>query len=404
MGSAVPRLRRMAVAALAVGSAFALAVTTPAASGAAQPDSASRAALERAVADLALAKLRTTEQQLNAAGRELGFTPLKQSPAGDWVFGYVVATAPTGADSYPDAWLYLAQRVGQKWRYALEGTETFSKLTAQAPFLDGYEKRIYASTFQPPTIMASANPVLRLPFALNVSWGFVGGLHSWDGVNGPHSSIDLNGGDRRVLAAGAGAASAPCSRGPKGWVRIYHDNGYRTDYYHLVNNVNPGGGRVGEGAYLGDTGTDITCGGAASGPHVHFSIGLNNQFVSWHARSAGKWVFMDGSAQYSGYALHGSTRVNPGGSLFNYGPLQANQGIVDTNGGGSINKRSGPGTSHPVVGSVADGTTVTISCWRNGTSHTGRWGTTAVWDRLSDGTWVSDAFLYTGTSTIGPQC
>ncbi|MEU8301275.1 hypothetical protein AB0C04_28800 [Micromonospora sp. NPDC048909] len=34
----------------------------------------------------------------------------------------------------------------------------------------------------------------------------------------------------------------------------------------------------------------------------------------------------------------------------------------------------------------------------NGTSHTGRYGTTALWDRLSDGSWVSDAYLWTGVN------
>jgi LasA protease len=398
-------IRRMAVAMLAAGSALAIGLAGPSAAGA--PDTTSRAALEKAVTALALGRLGTTEQGLHAAGREIGFTPLKESPG--WVFGYVVATAPTGADAYPQAWLYLAQRTGGAWRFALEGTAEFAALTGAAPFLDGTEKRIYASTYQggvstQATIQASANPVLRLPFALNVSWTFSGGLHSWDGVNGPHSSIDLAGGNGQVLAAGAGAASAPCSKGPKGWVRIYHDNGYRTDYYHMTGNVNPGGARVGEGAFLGNIGTDVTCGGSAARPHVHFSIGLNNTFVGWHQRAAGKWVFWDGASQYSGYALHGSTRVDPGGALFNYGALASNQGIVDTNGGGVINKRSGPGTGFPIVGTAADGATVTISCWRNGTTHTGRYGTTSVWDRLTDGSWVSDAFLYTGTSTIGPNC
>jgi hypothetical protein len=48
------------------------------------------------------------------------------------------------------------------------------------------------------------------------------------------------------------------------------------------------------------------------------------------------------------------------------------------------------------AGSLADGETVTISCSRTGTSHTGRWGTSAWWHRLGDGTWISDACVWTG--------
>jgi len=27
-----------------------------------------------------------------------------------------------------------------------------------------------------------------------------------------------------------------------------------------------------------------------------------------------------------------------------------------------------------------------------------------VWDKLSDGTWVSDAFVYSGMVLVGPSC
>ncbi|MEU8015805.1 hypothetical protein AB0B74_07525 [Micromonospora parva] len=34
----------------------------------------------------------------------------------------------------------------------------------------------------------------------------------------------------------------------------------------------------------------------------------------------------------------------------------------------------------------------------NGTTHTGRWGTTDLWNRLTDGTWIPDANHYTGAA------
>jgi LasA protease len=219
-----------------------------------------------------------------------------------------------------------------------------------------------------------------------------GGPHGWAGSDTPYSSIDLAGGDQIVRAAGSGSAYLMC----RGWIRIAHSTGYSTDYYHLWDNISPASGSaISEGAYVGYTGTDITCGGAASARHVHFSLLADGARSSLYQKSFGKWVFWP-TTPYNGYATHGSTVRYPGGGLYNYGRLGSNQGIVDSNGG--------PGTGYPIVGSVADGATVTISCWRNGTSHTGRYGATSVWDKLSDGTWVSDAYVYTGTSTIGPQC
>ena len=73
--------------------------------------------------------------------------------------------------------------------------------------------------------------------------------------------------------------------------------------------------------------------------------------------------------------------------------------------GTPLNKRSGPGTSYPVVGSVPDGATVTIVCQATGTTETGDWGATDLWDCLDDNTYVSDAFVYTGTNDmVAPAC
>lgn len=37
-------------------------------------------------------------------------------------------------------------------------------------------------------------------------------------------------------------------------------------------------------------------------------------------------------------------------------------------------------------------------------SHTGRYGSTTVWNKLTDNTWFSDAFAYTGQNTVGSKC
>ena len=239
---------------------------------------------------------------------------------------------------------------------------------------------------------------MRLPFATGQSWTMSGGPHGspvWD-------AIDLHGGDQVVRAARAGTAYTMC----RGWLRVVHDRGYATDYYHLWNNIWVDGAQVAAGARLGDTGTDVTCGGRATGRHVHFGLRQNGAAVPMAYHIIGKWVIMAGGSAYQGSALHGSTRVNVGGRLYNHGPLGLTQGIVDTNGGTVLNKRNGPGTGYDVVGTVADAATISVACSRNGTSHTGRWGTTRLWNKLTDGTWVSDAFVATGStghSTAGAE-
>jgi hypothetical protein len=73
--------------------------------------------------------------------------------------------------------------------------------------------------------------------------------------------------------------------------------------------------------------------------------------------------------------------------------------------GTPLNKRSGPGTSYPVVGSIPDGSSVTIVCQTSGTTVTGDYGPTSLWDRLDDNTYVSDAWVFTGTNNmVAPPC
>lgn len=320
-----------------------------------------------------------------------------RSERGRWAFGTVVLVAPPRAGSYPRDWLFVAERQDSGWRVGLDGQPSFAELSAVSPVVSAAEKRLFAThggqaSPVAPMVNGDYRTGMRLPWALNQSWSILGGPHAYDAGSGPWSSVDLAGGDQRVLAARGGVAYTPCV----GMVRIIHPDGYASRYYHLWNHVWADGTSVAEGAFLGNTGTETGCGGAASARHVHFSLMYDGQFVPIANHIIGKWLFRDGSAQYGGSALHGSRSVPVGGAVTNYGVLGRAQGIVDANGGTTVNRRSGPGTNHPVVGSLADGVTIDVSCSANGTTHTGRWGATSLWDRLADGTWVSDAFVYTG--------
>jgi len=329
----------------------------------------------------------------------------------EWAFGSAVAVAPPVPDAYPQGWLFVAHREDGRWTVAFEGDVAFPWLTAAAPvdLVSASEKKLFASHGAPtravlekveggdanraakPTAGGDYRTGMRLPYAIGQSWRLTGGPHG-----AARQSIDLAGGDGRVLAARTGTFYVMCASG-RGWVRVVHDRGYSTDYYHLWNN-RTAGGTVNEGTFLGDIGTDVSCGGSATGPHNHFSLRQNSVNVGIAAHNFGKWQPYNGAAEYQGYALHGSARATIGGSLYNYGALGFTQAVVDANGGGVVNRRAGPGSGHAVVGTVTDGATVTIACSARGTSHTGRFDyTTDMWNRLTDGSWISDAYSWTGT-------
>ncbi len=312
-----------------------------------------------------------------------------------WAFGTaVLATAPE-TDEHPEGWLFLAHRDGAEWKVALEGEPVFADLAAAAPVVSDAERTLLTAQGGSTTMgPGDWRTGMALPYAVGQSWGMPGGPHGWSGAAAPWSSLDLAGGDQVVRAARGGTAYTMCT----GWIRVIHDRGYSTDYYHLWNSINVNGLAVGQGAVLGNTGTDVTCGGAASGRHVHFALRQNSAYVGIGNHDIGKWVMQSAGAAYQGSALHGSARVNVGGALYNHGPLGFTQAVMDANGSGVVNKRTGPGTGYGLAGSVGDGATVTVACSANGTSHTGRWGTSSLWNRLTDGTWVSDAYMWTGLS------
>lgn len=70
-----------------------------------------------------------------------------------------------------------------------------------------------------------------------------------------------------------------------------------------------------------------------------------------------------------------------------------------------LNVRSGPGTSYPVVDVLDEGASVAILCQTPGTTVTGPYGTTNIWDCIASGKYVSDAYVKTGSDGyIRPRC
>ncbi|MEU6482321.1 SH3 domain-containing protein [Streptomyces sp. NPDC047017] len=62
-----------------------------------------------------------------------------------------------------------------------------------------------------------------------------------------------------------------------------------------------------------------------------------------------------------------------------------------------LNVRSGPGTGYALVRTLSEGAEVPIYCQSPGTTVTGPYGTSAIWDNIANGQYVSDTYVHTGS-------
>ncbi|WP_089099870.1 SH3 domain-containing protein [Streptomyces hyaluromycini] len=62
-----------------------------------------------------------------------------------------------------------------------------------------------------------------------------------------------------------------------------------------------------------------------------------------------------------------------------------------------LNVRSGPGTSYDITRTLPEGAKVPVYCQTPGTSVSGYYGTSNIWDNISNGEFVADAYVNTGS-------
>ncbi|WP_406041544.1 peptidoglycan DD-metalloendopeptidase family protein [Micromonospora sp. NBC_00898] len=226
-----------------------------------------------------------------------------------------------------------------------------------------------------PAAPAMAAPTFKVPFPCGQSWsGQTRSDHS------PAYAIDFNRTDDLgdpVVASAAGTVDRVTDLGGTSYgkyVRIDHGGGYTTYYAHL-NGFNVSVGQsVGYGKVIGWVGST----GGSTGPHLHYEQRLNGNDIQ--ARFNGALALYWGTKTYTSDNNCSSTTAT---------------GTVNT-AGADLTVRSGPGTGYSAVGSVADGATVTIYCQTSGTTVTGTYGTSSIWDRIGTGRYVSDAYVHTG--------
>ncbi|MFE0629825.1 SH3 domain-containing protein [Streptomyces sp. NPDC058864] len=70
-----------------------------------------------------------------------------------------------------------------------------------------------------------------------------------------------------------------------------------------------------------------------------------------------------------------------------------------------LNVRSGPGTGFHIVKVLPYDVKVPIFCQTPGTTVSGYYGTSNIWDCIGEGQFVSDAYVHTGSDGyIAPRC
>ncbi|MER5702726.1 peptidoglycan DD-metalloendopeptidase family protein [Micromonospora sp. NPDC002296] len=226
-----------------------------------------------------------------------------------------------------------------------------------------------------PAAPAMAAPTFKVPFPCGQSWS---GQTRTD--HSPAYAVDFNRADDLgdpVVASAPGTVDRVTDLGGTSYgkyVRIDHGGGYTTYYAHL-NGFNVSVGQsVGYGKVIGWVGST----GGSTGPHLHYEQRLNGNDVQ---------VRFNGTV-----ALYWGTKTYSSNNNCSSG---AGSGTVDT-AGTPLTVRSGPGTGYGSVGTVADGTKVTIQCQTSGTTVTGTYGTSSIWDRIGSGRYIADAYVYTG--------
>ena len=234
---------------------------------------------------------------------------------------------------------------------------------------------------------AIAGTAFQLPFRCGEIWsGQTRTNHS------PQRAIDFNRANdfgMPVVASESGRVVTVRNLGGTSYgkyVVVDHGGGWTTLYAHL-NTFSVGVGQnVARGQQIGTLGNT----GGSTGAHLHFEERINGSATT--IRFNGQQAYYWGTANYKSNNCGGSS-PSPGAS-----------GTVRTN-GTPLNVRAAPNTSSAVVGSLANGTRVTIHCQIRGQTITGTYGTSNLWNRLGSGRYIPDVYTYTGSDgQVAPNC
>jgi hypothetical protein len=123
---------------------------------------------------------------------------------------------------------------------------------------------------------------------------------------------------------------------------------------------------------------------------------LSSSLTGWAGVPDYRWAVHQRGKQYRGdhTETYGGVTLNIDNDRFD-APVAtvAYQYLVTSS--TPLNSRTGPSSTYPVVSAHASGSTLNVVCQSSGQKV----GTTTVWDRLTDGSWVTDYYVSTGNKT-----
>jgi uncharacterized protein YraI len=122
----------------------------------------------------------------------------------------------------------------------------------------------------------------------------------------------------------------------------------------------------------------------------------NSSLTGWAGVANSKWAVHQRAKQYRGdhNETYGGVTINVDNDNVDAPVATVAYGYTVTS-TTALNARTGPSTSDPIARTHAAGSTVQTVCQAPGSKV----ATTSVWDRLSDGTYATDYYVSTSSST-----
>ncbi|MFI8526663.1 glycoside hydrolase domain-containing protein [Promicromonospora sukumoe] len=128
--------------------------------------------------------------------------------------------------------------------------------------------------------------------------------------------------------------------------------------------------------------------------------------TNWPTAPNSQWSYYQRAKQYQGDhdETHGGVTINVDSDSVR-APVATVARQYAVTSSTPLNARSGPSSSSPVVRTYAPGAALSVVCQGSGQQV----GPTAVWDRLTNGAWVSDRYVSTPSGTgfsasVLPRC
>ena len=135
------------------------------------------------------------------------------------------------------------------------------------------------------------------------------------------------------------------------------------------------------------------------------SGGKNSSLTGWAGISDSKWAVRQRASHYRGphRETYGGATVSIDSDHVNAPAATVAYSYKVTSRAG-LNARTGPSTSHAIARTLGPGSTMPVVCQAAGSAVAG----TSVWDKLADGTYVTDSYASTpsktGYSAPLPRC